>query len=290
MDPVAPAPASTPAAAPAAPAPAPAPAPSPSPSPSPAPAPAAAPVSEPSPAAPAAAPAAEPAPSGNQFTPSLLEAGVEADTSSDPAAKPAEAPKGDAKQGEGGDAPSPEPGPADTAPVYEFTFPEGFAKENVDTERLNAFTGILGENKVPTEAAQKLFDLHTEEVGRISSQMLNQQWDVFHRQQEKAIAEVKSDPEIGGSRYLTAMRDALRTIEYFGGSAEEQRALKTDLSNTGMGNRRLLIRLLSRVGANRVREGAPVPANPPRSRPMTTSERGLLRYAGSGTPGAVPNT
>lgn len=257
----------------------------PAPSPAPAPAAPAAPVAAVEPASTPAAPAVE----APKFAPSLLEVGAQSDTpepaASDPPAEPApKAVEGEPPApGEDG-APTPEPGPVETAPAYEFTFPEGFAPDKVDPERFEAFTSILGENKVAPEAAQKLLDMHAAEVSRIASTALQQQWDVFSRQQEAAISEVRADPEIGGSRFVTAMRDASRTIEQYGGSPEEQAALKQVLTNSGAGNNRLVIRLLSRIGGSNLREGAPVPANPPRQRAPTGTERGLSRYAGTSQP------
>ena len=256
-----------------------------------------APVSSPAaqvPAAPAAsvvasaAPAADaPAAPQHEFPPSLL------DEAGPPAATPAD--HADAKDTAHEAAPGEQPvepvapdneAGANAAPVYEFTYPEGFDPKEVDQERFGAFTGLLGENKVAPESAQKLLDMHVNEVRSLSSRMLEQQWDVFNRQQERAQAEVRADPEVGGARMETAMRAAGSFIEQFGGSPEEQARLRTVLRTTGAGNDLTLVKAMYRAGLALASEGAPITVTPPRTPTVTPEERGRRRYAASGTPGA----
>src|SRR5215469_15700884 len=65
------------------------------------------------------------------------------------------------------------PQPVDAKPIevgapaptkYEFTYPEGVRAEDMNSERMAAYTGILGEAQVPVEAGQKLIDLHLTEL------------------------------------------------------------------------------------------------------------------------------
>jgi hypothetical protein len=260
-----------------------------------APAPAPAPVVESAPVAPVTespAPAAVEAPVVAE-TPSatLLMDDVAAPSASDtaaPSTPEAPKPEGEAKPGEQAATES-QPAPEETpAPVpYEFTFPEGFDSANINQERFESFKGVLGEGKVSKEAAQKLLDMHVEELSS-AVKALEQNWrGQWNRQQEAWKDEIRADPEIGGSRLQTAMRSAGSVIEQFGGSAEEQAALRSMLVNTGAGNNPLLVKLFHRVGDRLTREGAPVASPPPRPRAMSASERGLNRYKGSNTPGAV---
>ena len=244
-------------------------------------------VIESAPAAPAVeTPAASPAPA-HEFVPSLLEEAATKPAQAEPAAPepaPVEKAEGEEKPGEA--APEAETPTPEAPPVYEFTYPEGVKPEDIDQERFGAFTGLLGENKMPGEAAQKLLDLHVHELQEATTRLAQHQWDVFNRQQDAWKTEIRSDPEIGGSRLDTAMKTCGAAIEQFGGSQEQQTELRRILSTTGAGNNPLIVKFFHRVGEALAREGSPVVAPPARSRAPSAQERGLSRYKASGTPGA----
>jgi|SRR5579862_64233 len=232
-----------------------------------------------------AAPAAPatPEPPKNEFAPTLLEEAAAKPTDAKPEEKPGEAkeakPDGE-KKPDGEAKPAEAPGETPPAPTYEFTYPEGIKPEDVSSERMTAFTSLLGEgeDRVTPAKAQKLLDLHLAEVGQVAQKLAQKQWDVFQEQQRAAKEQVLSDPELGGSRHQTAIREIMSFIEQFGGTAEERKQLFDDFRATGIANRVSLLRMLRRAGVALAREGAPHSAPPPRSPAPTRQQRQLARY------------
>lgn len=287
-------PASTPAPEAAAPAPA-APAADPAPS---------APAPEASSAAAAPAPAAEPAPAPpKDFAPSLL----------DEAAKPtAEPPKPEtpaegqppaskepaAPEAKPGDKPAEAKPPEPPAPIeYAFTRADEkgervpIGPDQIDQERLGLFTGVLQEARVAPEAAQKMMDLHLDELTRAVSARDQRQWDVFADKQKEWKEQVMADPELGGSRHATAIKTVMGLIDAFSlrpgpdgkarssdDVAAERRELMDVARVTGVANNPTWLRLLHWAGDRFVREPGPRPAPPPRTAVPTGQQRGYARY------------
>jgi len=172
--------------------------------------------------------------------------------------------------------------PATPQPIeYKFQFPEGVNPESVNPELMGQYTTALSEAKVPPEIGQKFLDMHLAELQTAAKTVAQHQWDVFNRQQEQWKSEVKADPEIGGSRLVTAMRTVASVIDQYGGSPEQQVALKGVLTATGAGNNPLLLRMFHNIGKALGREASPVPAPPPSAPKMSREERGLARYSGN---------
>lgn len=172
--------------------------------------------------------------------------------------------------------------PVEPQPIeYKFQFPEGVKPESVNPELMGQYTTALSEAKVPPEMGQKFLDMHLAELQIAAKNVAQHQWDVFNRQQEQWKSEVKADPEIGGSRLVTAMRTVASVIDQYGGSPDQQIALKNVLTATGAGNNPLLLRMFHNIGKALGREASPVPAPPPSAPKMSREERGLARYSGN---------
>jgi hypothetical protein len=273
---------------------------------------------DPAPAAGAADPAAA-APAGsdkpaNEFAPSLLDEAAQKPATDAP--KPADAAPADGAAKPAGDQPPADKAPAAAdgkpgdqaqpgadgqpaappAPIeYAFTM-EGadgqrvaLAADQVDPERMGAFTGLLNEVRVAPEAAQRFMDLHLAEMKRVADHLAEKQWEVFREQQRVAREEVMSHPVLGGSRHDTAMKDVMKAIDGWSNrrtdqprSAEEVQAerkqLMDDFRATGIANRVSLLSLLHYFGENFFKEAQPHAAPPPRAPAPTGRDRSLSRY------------
>lgn len=186
-------------------------------------------------------------------------------------AKPAEAaPAAEAKPAEA-------PAPA-VPPAYEpFTLPEGV---KLDEEGIGKLTALLGEAELATKAdhtamqamGQKLVDMYVAEVQRISEG----QQQAWIRARDEWRNKFIADPDIGGARRESTLRNCASMIEQFGGNAEQQAELRQAFGITGMGDHPAMIRFINNM-ASVLSEGKPVPATS-RSSPVPAS-KSQRRYA-----------
>lgn len=237
---------------------------------------ASAPVAE---TAPSPAPAVEATPSSTVPTPPVAaepasDASVPAQVAAEPVAetKPA-APKPSLLDDQPpAETPSPEakaePAPAEAAPLptYEkFNLPENF---QVEEKTFGEFTKSLGEFErdagVPHEKAaafgQKLVDFYIGEQTKFV-QAQQEQWRATNEQWQNDFL---ADKELGGNRKETTLSRAKEMISQYGGTKEQQSALKEVLTLTGAGNHPAVIRLLNNIG-KALGEGKPVPAIVPKA-------------------------
>ena len=252
-----------------------------------------------------AAPAADAAPAKpeKEFAPSLLDEAAKPTAEPKPGEKPPEPAKADEpakpadkaaeKPGDGKPPAKDEPAakPEPPAPIeYAFTYPEGVKPADLDAERMGAFTGILNESRVPPAAAQKMLDLHLDEVRRVEQAITDRQWDVFASTQKEWRDQTMADPEIGGSRHETALRTVMSLVDAYGqrfqgtkeprnaeAIAAERKEMLDVFRATGAANNRLILGLLHFAG-DKLREGSPRPAPPPRGPNPNTGSRGTGRY------------
>ncbi len=248
----------------------------------------AAPTVEAVPAAPVEAPPASPEPAkAEPFKPGLattLLAEATAKTAEAPPAAPAEA-KPDA---------APE---APTAPTYEkFTLPENVT---LDDAKLGAFTGLLGEYeaqiaKTPAEAhaatqtlGQKLVDLYIAEKQAEAQRALEAQWSVWQNTNNDWVKQVKSDPEIGGNRFDTTMKQVGAMFDRYGAEngADRETAFRDALKVTGAANHPDIIRFVNWMTKFTNERARPVPAITPRQ--SIPQSRAARRYAASQSNGAA---
>ena len=129
--------------------------------------------------------------------------------------------------------------------TYEkFNLPEGL---EIPKQQLDEFTKVIGDHRLPQEAAQRLVDMHLDAIKSISQKSLEDQWSVFHNQQKEWTNEVMSDPVLGGSGHKTAMALAAKGIDAVV-SADDRKEFNEALSVTGAGNHKAIIKAFYRVG------------------------------------------
>ena len=260
-------------------------------------------------AKPADAAAAAEAKPGHEFPPSVLDEAAKPTADAKPgdaapakdAAPPADAKPSDKKE-PAADAAKPGDKVADAKPAeppapieYAFTYPDGVKPDDVNPERMGAFTGILNEVRASPEVGQKLLDLHLGEVTRVAQEAdqraLERQWDVFTAQNKDWRDKVMADPELGGSRHATAIKTVMGLIDAFSlreqtgknprsadTIAAERKELLDVARATGAVNNPTFLRLLHWAGDRIAREGSPRPAPPPRQQNPNAGNRGVNRY------------
>lgn len=197
------------------------------------------------PAAPASVLTYDDAPAGDGTTPP-------ADTT--PAAEGEGAP---AAEGEGE-----APGPLDTVPedgVYALTMPEGV---EVDQELLGALAPQFKELGLTTSQAQALADKF---IAAQQSKMEGAQAQ-FAETVSKWVDDAKKDPEIGGAKWDSTVKNASGVVSRFG-SPE----LKEFLNSSGAGNHPELIRFMAKVGAMIGEDNPAISENPGRAQARDTA-------------------
>lgn len=96
--------------------------------------------------------------------------------------------------------------------AYEpFTLPDGVEPG----EQLSRYTEIVGEHRLPQEAAQQLIDLHIAEVQRLQEQSLAEQHRVFGETRRAWRQQIMADEELGGSGFDTNRAAAQRMLNLF---------------------------------------------------------------------------
>lgn len=168
-------------------------------------------------------------------------------------------------------APVEEPPPAEApAPTYEtLKLPEGI---QMPPEELTRFTEVLGENKIAPEAGQKLLEAYTSEIQRFQQDTLKSQTEAFNTVRRGWVEEFMADPEIGGNRKDTTIRNCAGVLEQYG-SPE----LRTMLTFTGAGDHPAMIRFINNIGKV-LGEPRPIAAAKPPAAPVSKHQK---RYAGN---------
>lgn len=193
----------------------------------------------------------------------------------DPAAKPAEGAPAPAAEPAKDGSPSAEPAPL---PTYEpFVLPEGFTAQD---ERLGDFSKLLGEFESGAKShddvqkfGQSLVDTHVSEMRELTNrihQSYAMNWDNL---KADWIKKFESDPEIGGNRAETSLKEAKQFINTHGGKPEQVAAFYKALQDTGAANHPDVVRFF--VNANNsesFRTPQPVPAQTPALKESKTSK------------------
>lgn len=135
------------------------------------------------------------------------------------------------------DTPAPDAPTPDTPLAYaDFALPDGV---EVDADTLDEARGLLAELKLPQEQAQRLVDFYAGRMRRFGEAQAGA-WATLN---EKWVADVKADREIGGDRMAETMAAATRAMDRFGTPG-----LREALMMTGAGNHPEIIRFVARVG------------------------------------------
>jgi len=144
--------------------------------------------------------------------------------------------------------PKEEPKPEPKAPeeYAEFAIPEG---TTLDETTATEFKSIAKELDLTQEQAQKLLDFGGDKI-RAMAEAPQKLWA---ETQAKWQAEVKADPEIGGTNFAESRAAAAKVFEPgesnpFVGSAEEAKSLKDALNMTGAGNNPAMVKLFVKMG------------------------------------------
>lgn len=161
--------------------------------------------------------------------------------------KPAEAAKSEAPK-------------AEPLTVDQIKLPEGFS---VDDATMTPFLELMNDQKLSRgELAQKLVDLQTSSF-KTAEEARSKAWDDMTA---KWIEDVKSDPEVGGAKFDTAVATGNAVAKQFG-DAEFLQLCET----TGIGYHKSFVRFLNKVAAF-TREGGVVSGDPAATAPKTLAE------------------
>lgn len=130
----------------------------------------------------------------------------------------------------------------DQAPVsYEpFALPQGV---EVDTAALAEAQSLFAEARLSQPQAQKLVDLYAGKLGELVRRQIETQIAAAQDRQKAWVAEVKNDPELGGSRFGAARAAAQTALTRFGTPE-----LRRSLDELGVSNSPQLFRFFVRVG------------------------------------------
>ena len=116
----------------------------------------------------------------------------------------------------------------------EFQYAEGY----VPDEQIQGYLhNNFREMGLSQEQAQRLYDIDAEVRAHQT-----EQWENTVR--NDWVNEIRSDPELGGPKFETTIRDAGRVVEVFGD--DEFRSL---MNESGFGNHPAIVRMFSRIGA-----------------------------------------
>lgn len=127
-----------------------------------------------------------------------------------------------------------------------FSVPEDIKLEGED---LIDFKSFAKEQDLTQEQAQKVLDF----AGPKIKAMIEQPYREWNELQGKWQAEVKSDPEIGGTKYEQSVKEAGNVFvagesNPFVKSDGEARSLREALNTTGAGNNPAIVRLFVKMG------------------------------------------
>ena len=117
-----------------------------------------------------------------------------------------------------------------------FALPQGV---EVDTAALEEAQSLFAEARLSQPQAQKLVDLY---AGKMN-ELVQRQISAAEGRQKAWVAEVKSDPELGGRRFEAARAAAQKALNRFGTPE-----LRRTLDELGVSNSPQLFRFFVRVG------------------------------------------
>ncbi len=157
-------------------------------------------------------------------------------------------------QADGGQKPAGEAKPEEV--VYEFKAPEGI---ELDQARVEKFTALARELKLPADKAQAIVDMGAE--------LIAAQAEAQRAQAEAWAEQVKADKELGGDKLEANLATAAKVYSLL--PANEAEAFKGYLNQTGLGNHPSMVRLLVAVGKSLSEDKfVPGAATPPKKSPF----------------------
>jgi len=128
----------------------------------------------------------------------------------------------------------------------EFTIPEG---TTLDEQTATEFKGLAKELDLTQEQAQKVLDFGG---GKLRAQ-IEAPYKLWAETQAKWQAEVKADPDIGGTKFEQSIKDAAQIFvpgdsNPFVKDEAEAKSLRDALNMTGAGNNPAMVKLFVRIG------------------------------------------
>ena len=125
-------------------------------------------------------------------------------------------------------------------------YPKAWLMDEAQTADFKSFAKEQG---LTQEQAQKVLDFGGVKI----KEMIEAPYKTWRETQEKWQAEVKADPEIGGTKFEQSIKDSALVFEPnesnpFVGSAEEAKALREALNTTGAGNNPAVVKLFVKMG------------------------------------------
>ncbi len=150
----------------------------------------------------------------------------------------------------------------------EFTKPPGV---ELDETAMSEFKSFAKEQDLTQEQAQKLLEFGSEKI----KAQLEGPVKVWNEMQEKWKAEVKADPEIGGTKYEESVKNASLVFQPgeanpFVKTADEAKALREALNTTGAGNNPAMVKLFVKMGQLLSEPGSLT------GKPVSTDRQGAL--------------
>lgn len=155
---------------------------------------------------------------------------------------------GDPKPPEGGEPPKKDgdDGKPQGAPetYTDFTLPEGYT---IEPKEMDSFKEFAKTQNLSQEQAQKVLEFGGEKI----KAQLEAPYKFWNEMQTKWQAEVKADPEIGGTNYDDSIKAAAEVFKPGGllvKTPEEERSLREAFNITGAGNNPAIVRIFVRLG------------------------------------------
>ncbi len=142
--------------------------------------------------------------------------------------------------------PKEEPKPKAPEEYAEFAIPEGTA---LDEQTATEFKGLAKELDLTQEQAQKLLDFGG---GKLRTQ-IEAPYKLWAKTQADWQAEVKADPELGGTKFQDTRKSAAQVFvpgesNPFVKNEAEAQSLRDALNMTGAGNNPAMVRFFARIG------------------------------------------
>ncbi len=269
-----------------------------------------APVTEQTPVAPAAEPAAPVADVSRETSPAAVEqAPVAVETPetggsilsdakagepapetpavAEPAANPTDAPAEPNAEAKPAEAPAQDPAQPAPLPTYvELTLPEGV---QLDKAKVSEFDQKLGKfqaaRNLSTEdmqaLRQELADFYIKDQQEATARVQQMQHDVWERTRDQWKEDFRKDPEMGGNKEQTTIRQAGAAMERFGQvmGSQAEADLRMALRVTGAGDHPAIIRFVQWASRYNTEQAKPVPATVPKA--PNTNTRAAKRYGGN---------
>jgi hypothetical protein len=171
-----------------------------------------------------------------------------------------------ADQDKSQDAPEGAPDTYDTAA---WKMPEGV---EFDTEGFTAVEPVLRDLNLSQDQAGKLMTTYAEKIVPMIQQRTAQAFDDKAAELRADLArDLQADPEVGGKKLDESRAFAAKAIAHFIPDKDERNEFSTFLNESGLGNHRLLMRLVT--GAGRAISEASTPAAETAAKPLSEAEK-----------------